>query len=472
MHKYFEKLERNLVLPEGTKGHGFQGYQPVGVGDKSLIEAEPQILAVAQGSAAALGYTERSESTDFNVVATLDINEDTPDRDFRNDIYQIQFKKDEEGRRFSAGSRVSEGVAKGFPLTVRFDSLVTKVQIDDELVARGVEYLEGQSLYRADPRTRTTAKNNTGIPRTAYARREVIVSGGTFNTPQILMLSGIGAADELAEHDIPVVVDLPGVGKNLRDHYEVPVIHEFAENFTFWDTCYGELEMNQCYEQWKQNGTGPWSTLGFFEFVLWTSSVAPRGERDLIFYGASDGILGHLPPYVNNTALMDAQNVYTYTISESHPRTGAGTVRLTSADPRDVPEINFEYFDHDSPEGEDDVQGLVDGIGFARKIFNSVPGQVAVSEALPGASISSQEQLREWVRHEAYGHHATGTAVIGCDDDPAAVLDSRFRVRGVKGLRVVDASVFPTVPGTFPLISIFMMSEKASAVILEDAKSA
>ena len=470
MLKYFEKLERNLVLPPGSEGHGFDGWQPVDVGDKSLFEAEPQILAVAQGSAAALGYTERSESTDFDVIATLDINEVRPDRDFQNDIYQIQFKKDEQGRRFSAGSRVNEGVAKGYPLTVRFDSLVTKIQIDDDKVAKGVEYLEGESLYRADPRSRTTAKNNTGIPRTAYARREVIVSGGTFNTPQILMLSGVGAADELEEQGIPVVVDLPGVGKNLRDHYEVPVIHEFAENFTFWDTCYGALEVNECYEQWKTNGTGPWSTLGFFEFVLYTSSVAPRGERDLILYGAADGILGHLPPYVNSTDIMNAENVYTYTISESHPRTGAGAVSLTSADPRDVPHINFEYFDGDSSEGHDDVQGLVDGIEFARKIFNSVPGQVAVSEAYPGASITSQEQLKDFVRREAYGHHATGTASIGSDDDPAAVLDSRFRVRGVKNLRVVDASIFPNVPGTFPLISIIMMSEKASAVILEDAK--
>ncbi|KAI1076837.1 alcohol oxidase [Whalleya microplaca] len=469
MLAYFENLERNLFLPPGTPGHGFSGYQPVGRGDKTLFENEPQILAVAQGSAAAFGYTNRSTSTDFDVIAKKDINEPLPDRDFQNDVYQISFKKDEQGRRYSAGSRVNSGVARGLPLTVRFDSLVTKVQIDDNLQATGVEYLEGRSVYKADPRY---TKNNTGIPRTATAKREVILSGGTFNTPQMLMLSGIGPASELNKHNIPVLVDLPGVGKNLRDHYEVGVIQEFANNFTLFEDCQippgGTVD--PCYEVWQKNGSGPFSTLGFYQFVLSTSSVAPRGERDLILYGASSGVLGHLPPYVNQTGVLTAGNVFTYTVSESHSRNKAGTITLRSSDPQDVPEINFEYF---TDGGDEDVQGLVDGIEFTRKIFNSIPGfNGTTHEVYPGPAISSQDQIRQYVRDEAYGHHAAGTATIGGDNDPLAVLDSNFRVRGVKNLRVVDMSAFPNTPGTFPLISIFMLSEKASAVIIADAASA
>lgn len=468
MLHYFEKLERNIYLPEGSPGHGFDGYQPVGVANKTLIEKEKQIMAVAKGSAAALGYHNRSLSDDFDVVANWDINGDRPGRDFENDVYQISFKKDERGHRYSAGNRVNDGVAMNIPLTVQFDSLVTNVVIDENHRATGVEYLKGQKLYKADPRA---AGNSTSTRHSVKANREVIVAGGTFNTPQILMLSGIGPAENLKEHDIPVVVDLPGVGRNLQDHYEVPVIHEFPKNFSFFGSCVndGPIEDNPCYHEWLK-GQGPWTTLGFYEFVLYTSSVAPRGERDLILYGAGSAIIGHIPPYTNATELSEGNNYYTYTISESHPRNRAGTVTLRSSSPLDVPEINFEYF---TDGGDDDVQGLVDGIEFTRRIFDSVPGgpNATVGEVIPGRHIKTQEQLREYVRAESYGHHATGTAVIGADDDPLAVLDSRFRVRGVESLRVVDASVFPVVPGTFPLISFFMMSEKASEVILDDAKA-
>ncbi|KAK7226786.1 hypothetical protein V2G26_014789 [Clonostachys chloroleuca] len=461
MLEYFKKLERNLYLPEDTPGHGFSGYQPVGRANKTLIESDKQVMAIAKASDEALGYSERAKSNDFDVVANWDINEDRPDRDFQNDVYQISFKKDEQEKRFSAGSRVNQGISKGLPLTVRFDSFVTKIKLDDDLRATGVEYLEGEALYRADPRA--ASKNTTGIPRSVTAKREIIVAGGTFNTPQILMHSGIGPAEHLKEHNIPVVVDLPGVGRNLQDHYEIPVIHEFPKNFTFFDTCSGSLEQNPCYHEWLQ-GKGPWTTLGFYEFVLYTSKDAPRGERDLILYGVSGVIFGHVPPYTNSSELSKINNKYTYTISESHPRNKAGTVTLTSSDPLDVPEINFRYF---TDGGNEDVQGLVDGIEFTRKIFDSVPGGT-VGEVYPGRNVSSQQQLQEFVRNEAYGHHASGTASIGSNGDPLAVLDSRFRVRGVKGLRVADASVFPVTPGTFPLISLFMMSEKASAVILED----
>lgn len=464
MLHYFEGLERNTYLPTNSSGHGFSGYQPIGVVNKTLVEQEEQVMAIAKGSAAALGFHERSQSNDFNVVAKWDINEDSPDRDFQNDVYQIPFKKDERSHRYSAGNRVNDGVASGFPLTVQFDSLVTKVEIDKDLRATGVEYLKGEKLYKADPRA---AGNSTSTRHRVKANREVIISGGTFNSPQILMLSGIGPAQHLQEHNIPVVVDLPGVGRNLQDHYEVPVIHEFPKNFTFFSTCLndGPMEDNPCYHEWLE-GRGPWTGLGFYNFVLYTSSVAPRGERDIILYGSGNAILGHIPPYTNSSELSEGSNYYTYTISESHSRNRAGRVELRSSDPLDVPDINFEYF---TDGGDEDVQGLVDGIEFARRIFDSIPGgpNATVGEVIPGRHVKTQDQLREYVRAEAYGHHATGTCSIGADDDGLAVLDSRFRVRGVKGLRVVDASVLPEVPGTFPLISWFMVSEKASAVILE-----
>ncbi|KND88801.1 Oxygen-dependent choline dehydrogenase [Tolypocladium ophioglossoides CBS 100239] len=467
MRRYFEKLERNLVVAPRAPGHGFSGYQPIGVGGKENFEKDPQIVAVAQGSAAAFGFTERSKSNNWDVILKKDSNGIVEDRDFHNDAYQISFKKDERGRRYSAANRVSDAIAKRLPLTVRFDSLVTKVVVDEDLKATGVEYLEGTQLYKADPRVQKAAKSNTGVPRSVTATREIIVAGGTFNTPQILMLSGIGPAEELNKFNIPVVVDLPGVGKNLQDHYEVPVIQEFPNNFTLFDGCDLVDGVSPCYEEWKK-GTGPYTTLGFTQVALFTSSVAPRGERDLILYGSPDAIRGHLPPYTNFTRFKTGSNKFTFTISESHSRNRAGAITLTSADPREMPDINFEYFANG---GDEDIQGLADGVAFARKIFDSALERNATTgEYYPGRDISSQESVREYVKDEAYGHHPTGTASIGGDEDPLAVLDSSFRVRGVKGLRVVDASIFPVVPGTFPLIAVFMVSEKASDVILQDAK--
>ncbi|KAF4126554.1 choline dehydrogenase [Geosmithia morbida] len=466
MLHYFQRIERNTYLPYNASGHGFSGYQPIGVGNKTLIEREPQVLAIGQASAAALGYEDRAASTDWDVVANWDINADTPDRDRQNDVYQIPFKRGENMERYSAGNRVNDGVRQKIPLTVQFDSFVTKVVLDSDNRATGVEYLKGEKLYRADPRS---TKNSTGIPHAVRANKEVIVSGGTFNTPQILMHSGIGPADHLREHGIPVKIDLPGVGRNLQDHYEVPIIQELPKNFTFFGECTSPetVDSNPCFRQWREGG-GPWATLGFFEFVLWTSSVAPRGERDIILYGTGTAVTGHVPPYTNATKLSLGSNYYTYTISESHPHNRAGRILLNSADPLDVPDINFEYF-HDG--GDNDIQAIVDAIEFTRKIFDSLPGgpNATLGEAFPGRHIKTQEQLRQYVRDEAYGHHASGTSSIGADDDPLAVLDSRFRVRGAKNLRVVDASVFPTTPGTFPLISWFMMSEKASDTILQDA---
>ncbi|KAJ6444629.1 choline dehydrogenase protein [Purpureocillium lavendulum] len=471
MRSYFEKLERNTFLPAGAPGHGFSGYQPVGVGDSSVFTKDPQIVAVAQGSAAALGLKERSESRDWDVILKKDSNGEVPDRDLQNDAYQLSFKRSEEMKRYSAANRVNDGIAMGLPLTVRFDSLVTRVLVDENRKATGVELLEGSMLYKADPRVQKNGTSYTGKRRTFKAKREVIIAGGSFNTPQILMLSGIGPAEHLKEFNISVVADLPGVGRNLQDHYEVPVIHEFPDNFTVFDGCIVDKDqVSPCYQQWRDNRTGPWTTLGFSQIALWTTSVAPRGERDIILYGYPDTIRGHLPPFTDWDKYKTGSNKYTFTVAESHSRNRAGTVRLTSPDPRDMPEINFEYF----ADGADaDVQGLVDGVNFARKVFDAVPGKTgaASKESYPGRNVSSAEDLGEFVKAEAYGHHPTGTAAIGGEGDALAVLDSRFRVRGVEGLRVVDASVFPEVPGTFPLIAVFMISEKASDVILQDAKA-
>jgi choline dehydrogenase len=159
---------------------------------------------------------------------------------------------------------------------------------------------------------------------------------------------------------------------------------------------------------------------------------------------------------------------------KAHTRNRAGTVELQSSDPLDTPAINFNYFDTGTTEDDadrKDVAALVQAIKLGREankrysnyglLFGSKP-----TEERPGEQVDSDAELEQYVKDEAWGHHACCTAPIGAPHDEQAVLDSKFRVIGVEGLRIVDASVFPRIPGIFIQAPIFMISEKAADVIL------
>jgi choline dehydrogenase-like flavoprotein len=142
-------------------------------------------------------------------------------------------------------------------------------------------------------------------------------------------------------------------------------------------------------------------------------------------------------------------------------------VTLRSADPRDTPEINFNYFGEG---GDEDVEAVVDGIRFVRRLSNKLKRQGLIAEEeLPGQELQTDCELGDFVRSHAWGHHASCTCAIG-PRERDGVLDSEFRVHGVTGLRVVDASVFPRIPGFFIASSIYMIGEKAADVILASRK--
>jgi choline dehydrogenase len=136
-------------------------------------------------------------------------------------------------------------------------------------------------------------------------------------------------------------------------------------------------------------------------------------------------------------------------------------------DPRDVPNINFNYFDSGSGNWSYDLAAVVEGMQFARGIIQQYQTDTnqSLTEIVPGPQYQTEAELAEWVKDTSWGHHACCTAKIGADDDPMAVLDSKFRVRGTEGLRVVDASVFPSIPGYYIQTPIYMISEKAASEI-------
>lgn len=370
------------------------------------------------------------------------------------------------GRRNGTRERI-KAVAELAPdnLVVRTHALATKVLFDGT-TAVGVEYLDGAHTYRADPRANGAV--SPARPERVFVRREVILSGGAFNTPQLLKLSGVGPREELERFGIDVVVDLPGVGENLQDRYEVGVVSKLDSDFSSLHGCSfappaeGEPP-DRCFEAWQKGG-GLYTTNGVVLGII-TRSSEKQPVPDLFVFGLPADFRGYYPGY--SKALERHRNTFTWAILKAHTRNTAGSVRLRSADPRDVPEINFRYFDEGSDTEGEDLEAMVHGVRFVRSLLQHVP--LDQEEVVPGNDVKTDDDVRRFVRDNAWGHHASCTCKLGRPDDPTAVLDSSFHVLGTQGLRVVDASVFPRIPGFFVVTPVYMISEKASDVILADA---
>jgi choline dehydrogenase len=259
------------------------------------------------------------------------------------------------------------------------------------------------------------------------------------------------------------------VGRHLQDRYEVGVVTEMRDDFrllddaTFRAPAPGE-DPDPWLQEWEQ-GRGIYTTNGVL-VGLTRRSAPERPGPDLFLFALPAHFRGYYPGYAGE--LAQSTNYLTWAILKAHTRNTAGRVTLTSADPRDVPHVDFRYFAEGDDSAQEDLDAVVSGIEMVRRIMRRASA-VTRGEVLPGAAVDSREELRRFVEDNAWGHHACGTARMGADADPTAVLDSRFRVRGTSGLRVVDASVFPRIPGFFIVTAVYMAAEKASDALLADA---
>jgi choline dehydrogenase-like flavoprotein len=341
-------------------------------------------------------------------------------------------------------------------LRVELNALATRVLFDDSNRAIGVEYLKGQRLYRAH----TRPSQETGELRRMYASREVILAGGTFNTPQLLMLSGIGPRDVLKEHEIPLRVELPGVGTNLQDRYEIAIVNRMRDDWELFKGVKFDTSDSQ-YQQWSKKRKGIYATNGA---VLTMFNRSKRAQLpDLFCMALLAQFKGYFPGY--SALFPTGLNYLTWVILKAHTQNRKGQVTLRSADPRDTPLINFNYFEEG---GDEDLEAVIEGIQFVRNLTTKLQREeLIVTEEIPGKDCQSADDLKKFVRDNAWGHHASCTCAIG-PREQNGVLDSNFRVHGTKGLRVVDASVFPRIPGFFIVSSIYMIGEKAADVILSD----
>ncbi|KAH8694456.1 GMC oxidoreductase [Ilyonectria robusta] len=477
MRQYFKRLEKAEYLPNGIVGHGFSGWLTTTVTDLGLVIQDVKLLTVILSAASAMGKSLLgmilSTIAGLGDVLLRDLNVDSTGRDSAEGLYQVPIAVKDGVRAgprefvlSTAAAKNSDGSRKYY-LDIKLNTLATKIRFDKSGAkprAVGVDFLVGQSLYKADPRFKSTFQ---GVAGTVNASSEVIISAGAFNTPQLLKLSGIGPKDELTSFDIPVVVDLPGVGTNLQDRYETSVVGKTPTDFQIIEDCtFLRSSDDPCLKKWQSGATdgkrGIYGSNGIALGIVKKSSVAVDNP-DLFIAGAPVNFPGYYPGYsANGTA--DARH-WTWIVLKAHTRNRAGTITLRSSDPRDVPQIEFNSFEN-AADAAKDVQALVEGMKLSRKMLqNTLPLTGGFTEVWPGSDVSDAG-LAQFAKNEAWGHHASCTCPIGADGDTMAVLDSKFRVRGTEGLRVVDASVFPKIPGFYIAVPVYMISEKAADVIL------
>ncbi len=284
-----------------------------------------------------------------------------------------------------------------------------------------------------------------GIEVRLRARRETVICCGAVDTPRLLLLSGIGPAEHLRSVGITPRVELPGVGENLMDHVETLVV----------------LELDR-----PADGGWP-SELDCVAFVA-------RNDDDAVAPDVMAHIFRFAPDETYAGAQGDGRDLPRHTLAITPNVTrpeSRGTVRLASSDPDDPPLVDFRYF---SDANGADRRTILAGVRMARRVAATAPlSDWVVGEVFPGAELEDDDELFERIR-ATHGSvcHAAGTCRMGGDDDPLAVLDSRLRVRHVDGLRVVDASAFPTLTTFNPMITVMMLAEHAATLMAEDAATA
>jgi len=292
-----------------------------------------------------------------------------------------------------------------------------------------------------------------GVPMEVAARREVILSGGAVNSPQLLQLSGIGPAKLLQDLGIPVVQDLPGVGENLRDHYAPRFVARVKNAATLNEKSRG-LRLAGEISKWVMGKQSILSLNPTLVYCFWHSNEATRNnDLQFSFTPASykEGVQSQLDDFPGMTVASWQQR------PESR-----GYVRIVSPSPFEAPTINPKYLDD-----EGDRRVLLAGMKFARKLLAAKPlAKFYDGEDFPGPKVQSDDELLEAAKQRGTTtFHLNGTCRMGPDGDALAVVDDQLRVRGIQGLRVADASVMPTMLSANLNAATIMIGDKASDLV-------
>ena len=402
---YFKRSEHNERIHDEYHGQGGE----LNIADPVWVSTLSDALVE---SASSLGI---QPTEDFNGAE-------------QEGVGKFQFTQ-KRGRRWSAADAFLHPVEDRPNLTVVTNAHVHRILLDSGR-AIGVEFHKKEGV----------------VP--ARAAREVIVSAGAFNSPQLLMLSGIGPADHLREHGIAVAVDSPHVGKHLQDHPFLTVTNEVKDTKTLLEATKPQHLLHYIVGRGKG---------------MLSSAVAEAGAHVRI----RDGIEAPDFQFLMGAAYYFDNGFRTYpnpayALGPSFVRpTSEGEVRLRSPNPHDKPLIRLGWF-----QDPEEMRTVIDAVRMCREIAQTGPlGKVTVKNIDPGDGVKSDEQVEAWIRAEAqHTYHPSCTCRMGREDE--SVLDPDLRVRGVEGLRVVDCSSMPRITSGNTNAPAIMIGERAADLIL------
>lgn len=330
------------------------------------------------------------------------------------------------------GKRSSASVAYLHPIIRGDEKRDNLVVLTDAWVSR-VNVSASGSLDKKAESVDITLKS--GFKLTLAAKTEIVLCAGAVDTPRLLLLSGIGPAKQLQDLAIPVVHDLPGVGENLLDHPESIIL-------------------------WELHGPMPSETTMDSDAGIFLDR-AGTGNADIMMHTYQ------IPFCVNTSRLGYPAPLHAFCMTPNIPKPRSrGRLYLTSSDPSVKPALDFRYFtDADGY----DAQTLVDGFRAARRVAEQPQFKKWLkAEIAPGPNLQSDEELSEYGRRVAHTvYHPAGTTKMGRDDDPEAVVNKDLKVRGVRGLRIADAGVFPTMVTVNPMLTVLAIGERCAEILAE-----
>ena len=345
------------------------------------------------------------------------------------------------GRRCSAATAYLRPALGRGNLTVKVKAQATRVTIEGGR-ARGVAYLQD------------------GAQHEAFADREVILAGGVINSPQLLMLSGVGDPNRLASQGIDVEVDLPGVGENFQDHVSTILMYARNEPGPFHRAMrYDRIAFAMAQAYLLRSGFAGEVPGGITAFLK-SESGLDRPDIQILFTAAPLGAKPYFEPFIKSF-----QDGFACRVVMLHPES-RGRVELASSNPLDLALIRSNFLSTDK-----DLQGVRAGLTMARDILDQPALKPFIkAETVPGRDKTSEAELDGYVRGTAITvHHPVGTCRMGVEGDPNAVVDSQLRVRGLEALRVVDASVMPELISGNINAAVVAIAERASDLILGKA---